>query len=91
MTEPTENGQEVAPEKVPPVAPEGAPADAAEPDFESGEREYALILDLDGFEGPLDVLLTLTRNQKVDLSKISILELAEQYLAFITRARELKL
>ena len=83
MTEPTENGQEVAPVKAPPVTPE--------PDFESGEREYALILDLDGFEGPLDVLLTLTRNQKVDLSKISILELAEQYLAFIARARELKL
>jgi len=69
-----------------PPAPAGAP-----PDFESGEREYELILDLDGFEGPLDVLLTLTRNQKVDLSKISILELAEQYLAFIARARELKL
>jgi segregation and condensation protein A len=67
------------------------PSETVSPEFESGEREYALILDLDGFEGPLDVLLTLTRSQKVDLSKISILELAEQYLAFIARARELKL
>ena len=66
-------------------------AEVEEWDFESGEREYALILDLDGFEGPLDILLALARNQKVDLAKISILELAEQYLAFIARAREIKL
>ena len=51
-------------------------AEVKEWDFESGEREYALILDLDGFEGPLDILLALARNQKVDLAKISILELA---------------
>jgi segregation and condensation protein A len=51
----------------------------------------ALILDLDGFEGPLDVLLTLARTQKVDLTRISILQLAEQYLSFIGRAREVKL
>ncbi|MDP6474922.1 MAG: ScpA family protein [Alphaproteobacteria bacterium] len=69
----------------------GAPPPADAGDFESGEREYALILDLDGFEGPLDILLALARNQKVDLAKISIRELAEQYLAFIGRARELKL
>jgi len=54
-------------------------------------QEHQLILDLNGFEGPLDVLLALSRSQKVDLGKISILELAEQYLAFISRARELKL
>lgn len=54
-------------------------------------REHDLILDLDGFEGPLDVLLTLARHQKVDLHKISILQLAEQYLAFITGARQLRL
>ncbi len=55
----------------------------------SGELE--LHLDLDGFEGPIDVLLTLARDQKVDLKKISILELADQYLAFIARARRLRL
>lgn len=51
----------------------------------------ALVVDLDGFEGPLDVLLTLARDQKVDLLKISILELAEQYLAFIEELRKLRL
>src|SRR3954463_1793152 len=50
-----------------------------------------LTLDLDGWEGPLDLLLTLARNQKVDLSKISILALVEQYLAFIADAKKLKL
>jgi len=48
--------------------------------------EEALILDVEGFEGPLDVLLTLARAQKVDLTKISVLALAEQYLAFVERA-----
>lgn len=48
-------------------------------------------LDLDGFEGPIDVLLTLARDQKVDLKKLSILDLADQYLGFIARARQLKL
>lgn len=50
-----------------------------------------LMLALDGFEGPIDLLLTLAREQKVDLAKIAILPLAEQYLAFITRARHLRL
>ena len=50
-----------------------------------------LFLELDGFEGPLDLLLVLARNQKVDLAKISILHLAEQYLAYIDAARELRL
>lgn len=53
--------------------------------------EMELHLDLDGFEGPIDVLLTLARDQKVDLKKISILELADQYLAFVARARRLRL
>lgn len=53
--------------------------------------EDALILDLDGFEGPLDVLLVLAREQKVDLAQISILQLADQYLAFVQRAREKRL
>jgi len=50
-----------------------------------------LFLDLQGFEGPLDLLLALARDQKVDITKISILQLSEQYLAFIARARTLRL
>jgi segregation and condensation protein A len=53
--------------------------------------EPALIVDVEGFEGPLDLLLTLARQQKVDVSKISILALADQYLAFIEEARRLRL
>jgi segregation and condensation protein A len=49
------------------------------------------IVDLDGFEGPIDLLLSLARDQKVDLAKISILALAEQYLAFVQQARDLQL
>ncbi|MDZ7710458.1 MAG: ScpA family protein [Roseovarius sp.] len=51
----------------------------------------ALIVDVDGFEGPLDLLLTLSRTQKVDLKRISVLHLARQYLAFIERARTLRI
>src|SRR6056297_2046963 len=51
----------------------------------------ALIIDVDGFEGPLDLLLTLSRTQKVDLRKISVLKLAEQYLQFIETARDLRI
>jgi segregation and condensation protein A len=50
-----------------------------------------LTLELDGWEGPLDLLLTLARSQKVDLREISILALVEQYLAFIDNAKSLKL
>ncbi|HEY1298935.1 MAG TPA: ScpA family protein [Stellaceae bacterium] len=50
-----------------------------------------LVLALDGFEGPIDLLLSLARDQKVDLTKISILALADQYLAFIAARRELRL
>lgn len=57
----------------------------------SPEAEEALIVDVEGFEGPLDLLLTLARQQKVDLAKISVLALAEQYLAFIDAARQLHL
>ena len=53
--------------------------------------EPALVVDVEGFEGPLDLLLTLARQQKVDLAKISILALVEQYLAFIADARRLRL
>ncbi len=51
----------------------------------------ALVVDVGGYEGPLDLLLTLARQQKVDLSKISILALADQYLAFIDAARKIRL
>lgn len=51
----------------------------------------ALVVDVDGFEGPLDLLLTLSRTQKVDLRKISVLDLARQYLAFVERAKELRI
>ena len=51
----------------------------------------ALIIDVDGFEGPLDVLLTLSRTQKVDLRQISVLALAEQYLKFVEEARKLRI
>lgn len=51
----------------------------------------ALIVDVDGFEGPLDLLLTLARTQKVDLRKISVLHLAEQYLVFVERAKALRI
>lgn len=61
-----------------PATPEGA---AAEP----------LVLVLDGFEGPLDMLLSLARDQKVDLARLSILQLADQYLAFIAEARRVRL
>lgn len=74
------------------------PAQDATPFFEEDARPQhsdgeggSLFLDLDGFEGPIDVLLALARDQKVDLTKISILELANQYLTFIEQARELRL
>ncbi len=50
-----------------------------------------LMLELDGFEGPIDMLLTLAREQKVDLAKISILKLADQYLAFVAELRKIRL
>jgi segregation and condensation protein A len=50
-----------------------------------------LVVDVEGFEGPLDLLLALARTQKVDLAKISVLALAQQYLDFIAEARRLRL
>jgi len=67
-----------------PAVPDYAQGDAAAPGAE-------LIVHLDGFEGPIDLLLNLARDQKVDLTKISILKLAEQYLTFIEEARRLRL
>ncbi len=64
---------------------------AAYSDMDRAESEPALVVDVDGFEGPLDLLLDLARSQKVDLARISILALADQYLAFIEQARTLRL
>jgi segregation and condensation protein A len=71
---------------------------AQEPRFEvdpnavdRGTDEPSLVVDVEGFEGPLDLLLALARQQKVDLARISILALADQYLSFIEAARELRL
>jgi segregation and condensation protein A len=58
---------------------------------ERAADEPALIVDVEGFEGPLDLLLTLAREQKVDLAKISILALANQYLTVIEDARKMRL
>src|SRR4051794_21909034 len=58
---------------------------------ERAASEPTLHVDVDGFEGPLDLLLELARRQKVDLHRISILALAEQYLEFIEAARSMRL
>src|SRR5213593_4116177 len=58
---------------------------------ERASGEPALVVDVEGFEGPLDLLLMLARQQKVDIAKISILALADQYLSFIEEARRLRL
>ncbi|WP_213772462.1 ScpA family protein [Bradyrhizobium sp. dw_78] len=61
------------------------------PAAELAEGEPSLVVDVEGYEGPLDLLLALARQQKVDLAKISILALADQYLAFIEEARKIRL
>ena len=53
--------------------------------------QHELVLNLDGYEGPIDLLLSLSREQKVDLTKISILQLANQYLEFLEQARDLRI
>ena len=71
----------------------------SDPDWDQTERlapedrlaAEALIVDVAGFEGPLDLLLTLSRTQKVDLRRVSLLQLAEQYLGFVDRARSLRI
>jgi segregation and condensation protein A len=65
--------------------------DAFDEPHAAADGSDRLQLDIDGWEGPLDLLLTLARAQKVDLAKISILALVEQYLAFIADARRLRL
>jgi segregation and condensation protein A len=76
-------------------APPDAAAKAGDFDnvvlFDNVAPSERLVVSLDGFEGPLDLLLSLARTQKVDLMKLSILELAEQYLAFIADAKAMRL
>lgn len=60
-------------------------------DLDARITAEALVVDVDGFEGPLDLLLTLSRTQKVDLRRISILDLAEQYLGFVEEAKRLRI
>src|SRR5438445_13816095 len=68
-----------------------APRSRGEDWGERPSRSEQLVLELDGYEGPIDLLLVLAREQKVDLGKISILALADQYLAFISRQRSVSL
>lgn len=74
-------------------AEKAAPMDRlwAENDESRLTGDPELVVDVNGFEGPLDLLLHLARNQKVDLARISILALVEQYLAFIDKARAVRL
>lgn len=74
-----------------PDAPPPAASDFDADSVAARRAEEALIVDVDGYEGPLDLLLTLARSQKVDLMKISVLHLAEQYLVFVEQARKLRI
>ena len=69
----------------------GRDIEAARATVEERRNAEALIVDVEGFEGPLDLLLVLSRSQKVDLRQVSILALAEQYLVFVERARLLRI
>ena len=70
---------------------DGDEFDVGHRDGVTERRQHALFVDVDGFEGPLDLLLTLARDQKVDLAQISILALAEQYISYIEAANELRI
>ncbi|MQX35606.1 segregation and condensation protein A [Roseospira navarrensis] len=70
------------------AAATGAPPFADDVEGAAPAVPDALVVNLDGFDGPLDVLLALARDQKVDLARISILHLAEQYLAFVKAVRQ---
>lgn len=84
---PTETPKETDPNKARSEADDGFEDGFGDARPAAGE----LILDLDGYEGPLDVLLALARDQKVDLTKLSILQLADQYLDFVEQAKRVRL
>ena len=71
--------------------PDSVAFDGWEDPADMPNADEALIVTLDGFEGPLDLLLLMARTQKVDLAKISVLALAEQYLTFVERVLKLRL
>jgi len=73
------------------TAPEQLELDPFEAPVRNPPDHETLVLALDGWEGPLDLLLHLARHQRVDLAKLSILALAEQYLEFVAKARKLRL
>ncbi len=76
-------------EQNPPQTPPGTDDEFFDgPEVPSAESGVAFVVDLAGYEGPIDVLLTLAREQKVDITQISILALADQYLAFVAEARQ---
>jgi segregation and condensation protein A len=89
-TAPTSSAEPLESADQPPAESQGS-GDEFDDTPQKTANDDELVLDLDGFEGPIDALLSLARDQKVDLRKISILELADQYLAFIARARRLRL
>ncbi len=70
------------------IWPQGEDAEFRQP---LQEPSGQLVLDLDGFDGPIDLLLQLARDQKVDLTRISILQLADQYLAYVEQIRRIRL
>jgi len=65
--------------------------DMSDDAFDAPPRSQTFVVDIDGYEGPLDLLLALVRDHKLDLAQISILDLAQQYLDFIEQARRLRL
>ena len=81
----TENSDDDAPEERDDVS------DWEQDDGQAPSAGETLVVDVEGFEGPLDLLLALARTQKVDLARISVLALAQQYLDFINEARRLRL
>ncbi len=87
---PDQNDPET-PSAVPAFAEDGPRPAHAGQEAQAAGQDGQLVLDLEGYEGPLDVLLALARDQKVDLRQISILALAEQYLAFVQEAKRLRL
>ncbi len=69
---------------------QGMPIDTKITQRQPSGEEDDLVLEIDGFEGPIDLLLALARRQKVDLTRISISKLAEQYLNFICAAKKIR-
>ena len=77
-----------------PIDEPGRPSDGSDWEFDPVAVEAegeTLVVDVEGFEGPLDLLLAMARTQKVDIARISVLALAQQYLDFIAEARKLRL